>query len=221
MQAVAVNQRREQFRDARVRRAIALCFDFEWTQRKLFYGSYERSQSCVRDAPTTRPRACPSPEELALLEPLRGKLPPEAFGEAVMQPVSDGSGRDRKLLGEAHEAARRGRLEAARRRSLATTRARRLTVEILVDDECFVRIDSPWVENMRAIGIDASIRMVDSAQYQARTGRFRFRPDVDGAVRFRPTPTRDELEGIFHSRAASAAGLAATCPAPRTRPSTR
>ena len=82
MQAVAVNQRQEQFRDRRVRQAIGLCFDFEWTKRNLFYGSYERSQSCFEHS-DYRAEGTPSPEELALLEPLRGKIPDEAFGEAV------------------------------------------------------------------------------------------------------------------------------------------
>ena len=150
-------------------------------KRNLFYGAYERSQSCFERS-DYKAEGLPSPEELALLEPLRDKLPPEAFGEAVMQPVSDGSGRDRKLLGAGVEAARRGRLEARRRvarqrqgraadgwKSWSRTTASSASI-------------SPWVENMRAIGIDASIRMVDSAQYQARQADFDFDLMLDGAV---------------------------------------
>ncbi|TGT78857.1 ABC transporter substrate-binding protein, partial [Mesorhizobium sp. M8A.F.Ca.ET.161.01.1.1] len=94
MQATAVNQRREQFRDPRVRQAIALCFDFEWTRRNFFYGSYQRSQSCFEKS-DFRAEGVPSPQELTLLEPLRDQIPPETFGEAVTQAVSNGSGRDR------------------------------------------------------------------------------------------------------------------------------
>ena len=72
MQATAINQRRERFRDPRVRRAIALCFDFEWTNRNLFYGAYERSQSTFEKS-DFRAEGLPSPAELALLEPFRGK----------------------------------------------------------------------------------------------------------------------------------------------------
>ena len=72
-------------------------------------------------------------------------------------------------------------------------------------DEVFVRIDSPWVENMKAIGVDASIRVVDSAQYQARTADFDF-DLVSMALSFSATPTRDELEVIFHSHAAALPG---------------
>ncbi|TIX69465.1 MAG: ABC transporter substrate-binding protein, partial [Mesorhizobium sp.] len=100
MQSVALNQRRPQFRDARVRRAIANCFDFEWIRRALFFGSYERSQSNFERS-DYKAEGLPSPQELALLEPFRAELPPETFGEPVMQPVSDGSGHDRKLLGAA------------------------------------------------------------------------------------------------------------------------
>ncbi|MCC2688533.1 MAG: transporter, solute-binding protein [Rhizobiaceae bacterium] len=203
MQAVAVNQRRERFRDARVRQAIGLCFDFEWTRRNLFYGSYERSQSCFETS-DYKAAGLPGPAELALLEPLRDKLPPETFGEAVTQAVTDGSGRDRKILGEASKLLS----EAGWTRSgafLANPSGDRLTAEILVSDDVFIRVFSPWTENMRAIGIDASIRMVDSAQYQARQADFDF-DLISMALSFSATPTRDELEGIFHSRAASLPG---------------
>lgn len=203
MQAQAINLRRERFRDVRVRQAIAMCFDFEWTRRNLFYDSYERSQSLFERSPF-RAEGLPSPEELALLEPLRGQIPAEAFGEAVVQPVSDGSGRDRKLLREAS----RLLAEAGWKRDggmLKNELGQALTLEILVQDEVFVRVDSPWMENMRAIGIDASIRMVDSAQYQARQADFDF--DVIAmAASFTASPTREEVERMFHSRAATLAG---------------
>ncbi|OWK19507.1 hypothetical protein AJ88_42625 [Mesorhizobium amorphae CCBAU 01583] len=141
MQATAVNQRREQFRDARVRQAIALCFDFEWTRRNFFYGSYERSQSCFEKS-DYRAEGMPSPEELALLEPLRDKLPPETFGEAVTQPASDGSGRDRKMLGKAAKLL----AEAGWKRSgdfAVNEKGGRLSAEFLVDDDTFVKVYSP------------------------------------------------------------------------------
>ncbi|BCH35848.1 ABC transporter substrate-binding protein [Mesorhizobium sp. L-8-10] len=203
MQAHAINQRRERFRDERVRRAIALCFDFEWTNRNLFYGAYERSQTLFERS-AYRAEGLPSPAELALLEPFRGKIPEAAFGEAVTQPKSDGSGRDRKLLGTAARLVadagwkRGGKL-------LRNEKGETLGVEILVQDDVFVRVDTPWVENMRAVGIDASIRMVDSAQYQMRQNDFDF--DVIAmAASFSATPTREGVERFFHSRAATVPG---------------
>ncbi|RRH98796.1 ABC transporter substrate-binding protein [Mesorhizobium tamadayense] len=203
MQATAVNQRRAQFQDPRVRQAIALCFDFEWTRRNFFYGSYERSQSCFEKS-DFRAAGTPSPEELALLEPLLDKLPPEAFGEAVTQPASDGSGRDRKQLGKAAKLL----AEAGWKRSgdfVVNDKGGRLPAEFLVDDETFVQVYSPWVANMKAIGIDASIRLVDSAQYQLRQSTFDF-DLISAAFSFSATPTRDDLEIFFHSRSAAISG---------------
>ncbi|PBC01044.1 extracellular solute-binding protein [Mesorhizobium sp. WSM3860] len=203
MQATAVNQRRAQFQDPRVRQAIALCFDFEWTRRNFFYGSYQRSQSCFEKS-DFRAEGMPSPAELALLEPLRDKLPPEVFGEAVTQPASDGSGRDRKLLGKAAKLL----AEAGWKRSsdfVVNDKGARLPAEFLVEDETFVQVYSPWVANMKAIGIDASIRLVDSAQYQLRQSTFDF-DLISAAFSFSATPTRDDLEIFFHARSASVSG---------------
>ncbi len=203
MQAVAINLRRPKFQDLRVRRAIAMCFDFEWTKRNLFYDSYERSQSCFERS-DYKADGSPSPQELALLEPLRAQLAPEVFGEAFVQPVSNGSGRDRKLLGAASKLL----AEAGWKRTgagLTNEKGESLTVEILDDDDTTVRIDSPWVENMRAIGIDASIRVIDSAQLQSRQADFDF-DLVTMAMSFSATPTADDLEGLFHSKSATLTG---------------
>jgi microcin C transport system substrate-binding protein len=200
MQATAVNQRREQFRDPRVRQALSLCFDFEWTQRSFFYGSYERSQSCFEKS-AFRAEGMPSAAELALLEPLREQIPAEAFGEAVLQPASDGSNRDRKLLGKAAKLLN----DAGWKRSgdfVVNDKGGRLSAEFLVDDDTAVRIYSPWVANMKAVGIDATIRLVDSAQYQARQSTFDF-DLISIAFSFSATPARDDLEIFFHSSSAT------------------
>jgi microcin C transport system substrate-binding protein len=78
-------------------------------------------------------------------------------------------------------------------------------LELLVEDEVFIRADSPWIENMRAIGIDASIRQVDSAQYQVREQTFDF-DMISLAFSFTATPTRNELDTFFLSRAAGLTG---------------
>lgn len=203
MQAIAMNQRRERFRDVRVRRTIAMCFDFEWTNKSLFYGLYERSQSSFEKS-EFKAIGAPGPDELALLEPLRDKLPPEIFGEVYIQPASDGSGRDRKLLGEAN----RLMGEAGWKRSgkfYQNAAGETFRIEMLVDDEAFERIFSPWVENLIAVGFDASIRMVESAQHQARQTDFDF-DMISMAVLFSPTPRREGMDGIFHSRSAKLNG---------------
>lgn len=203
MQAVALNQRREQFRDVRVRRAIGMCFDFEWTKRTLFAGSYERSQSNFERS-DFRAEGMPSPAELTLLQPFRDELPPETFGEAVMQPVSDGSGRDRKLLGQAVKLL----AEAGWKRTgdfVVNARGERLKAEIMCNEDGLARILLPWTENMQAIGIEASVRMVDSAQYAARQNDFDFDMNM-AAISIGATPTVDGLETIYSSRAAGRPG---------------
>ena len=203
MQAIAINQRRERFRDVRVRRALALCFDFEWTKRTLFSGSYDRSQSNFEKS-DFRAEGLPSPAELALLEPFRPELPPEVFGEPVMQPVSDGSGRDRKLLGQASKLL----AEAGWKRNggfVVNEKGERLTAEVLAEDDSLVRIVSPWVESMKAVGIDASVRLVDSSQYEERQRNFDFDLNLMAAS-VGATPSADALEALYHSRAADRPG---------------
>jgi microcin C transport system substrate-binding protein len=205
MQAWAINQRRPQFKDARVREAIGLCFDFEWTKRNLFYDAYERSHSLFENSELMAVDM-PSADELALLEPLRGQIPDEAFGAPVMQPTSDGSGRDRKLLRRAiNLLAEAGWKKPEGSAFVVNAKGERLALEILVNDEVFVRIDSPFVENMRAVGIDASIRMVDAAQYTVRQSDFDF--DMNGiAYSLSATPTSDDLEQFFSAKAAALSG---------------
>ncbi|MFZ1680962.1 MAG: extracellular solute-binding protein [Rhizobiaceae bacterium] len=203
MQAWALNRRRARFDDVRVREAIGLCFDFEWTRQNFFYGSYERSQSLFERS-AYRAEGMPTADELKLLEPLRGRVPDEAFGDAVTQPVSDGSGRDRALLRQAHDLLR----AAGFRRdgsSLVDGKGERLAVEILVNDETFVRIDTPFVEAMKAVGIDASIRLVDPAQYQSRQNDFDF-DMIAMAQSFSAHPTTSELGQVFSAASAALPG---------------
>src|SRR5690606_22369370 len=203
MQGWALNQRRARFRDPRVREAISLCFDFEWTNRNFFYGLYERSVSACQQSDFMA-EGLPSAEELALLERFRGQIPEAAFGEAVTPPASNGSGRDRDLLGRARELF----MEAGwqpKGRLLHNEAGEPFTLEYLVRDEVFVQVSTPFIENLRAIGVDASIRLIDASQYQLRLTSFDF--DMVG-VRFSlgATPTRDSLELVFHSRSASVEG---------------
>ena len=83
-----------------MREALSYAFDFEWTNKNIMYGSYERTHSVFQNSDMMA-EGKPSPEELALLEPFRGRVPDEVFGEPFVPPVSDGSGQDRALLRKA------------------------------------------------------------------------------------------------------------------------
>ena len=97
-----INTRRDKFKDRRVREALTIAFDFEWTNKNLMYGSYQRTHSVFQNSEMMA-RGEPSPDEIALLEPFRDRLLPEVFGPAWVPPESDGSGQDRKLLRSAGE----------------------------------------------------------------------------------------------------------------------
>lgn len=202
MQAWALNQRRAPFKDIRVRQAIALCFDFEWTNRNLFFDAYARSQSPFERS-DFKAEGAPSPEELALLEPWRSKVPDTTFGEAVIQPISNGSGRDRRLLGQAAKLLKEAGWE--RDGALIRKSGGTLALEIMVEDDSLARVMGPFVENLRAVGVDARMRQVDSTQYEKRQRSFDF-DMVMAAGSFTATPTRDELLDSFHSDTADSEG---------------
>ena len=203
MQAWALNQRRERFRDPRVREAIALCFDFEWTNEHLFSNIYTRSQSCFQGS-DFQASGLPTPDELKVLERYRGRLPDAIFGEAVLMPVSDGTGRDRKQFAEAIKL-----LEAAgferKNGQFHDKDGSKFALEMLSNSEAFTRIYNPFAQKLRAIGIDASLRLVEASQYQVRLQDFQF--DLVGmALQFSPTPTQESLAGMFGSESARVPG---------------
>lgn len=171
-QGFFINSRRDKFNDVRVRKALGLAFDFEWTNKNLFYGLYQRTASFFENSPM-KAQGKPSAEELALLEPFRDKLPAEVFANVVTPPVSDGSGSDRKLLREAAQLLTEAgwTLNGATR---VNAKGEPLTVEILIFSPSFERIILPYVKNLKAIGIDASLRRVDPAQYERRVKSFDF-----------------------------------------------
>jgi len=163
-QGFFINTRREPFKDKRVREALGLAFDFEWSNKNLFFELYKRTQSFFENS-DMKATGLPSPEELALLEPFKDKLPPEVFGEPFSPPVTDASGRDRQFL--------------KRARDLLTAAGygdggKPLKVEILSFEEGFDRIIIPYVNNLKRIGVDASLRRVDPAQYERRMKSFDF-----------------------------------------------
>ena len=164
------NLRREKFRDIRVRRAFNLAFDFEWTNKNLFYGSYRRTASFFEASPL-KANGFPPADELAILESMRGTLRPEVFSAPELPPVSDGSGQDRKLLRQASELLDKAGWandNGLRKNAKSET----LSAEFLIESPVFERILAPLVKNLKLLGIDASIRIVDEAQYQSRREAF-------------------------------------------------
>ena len=164
------NLRREKFQDIRVRRAFNLAFDFEWTNKNLFYDSYTRTASFFEASPL-KAEGPPPADELALLEPMRAKLRPEVFLEPELPPVSDGSGQDRKLLRTASELLDQAGW-ANDNGVRKNVKGQSLSAEFLIESPIFERILAPYVKNLKLLGVDASIRIIDDAQYQSRREAF-------------------------------------------------
>jgi microcin C transport system substrate-binding protein len=196
------NTRLPKFSDPRVREAIGLAFDFEWSNQNLFYGAYSRSQSFFQNS-AMMAEGGPSPEELALLEPFRAELPEAVFGDVYVAPVSDGSGNDRNLLRRAA-----GLLaEAGLQRdggTLLGTDGKPFTIEFLDNSPSFDRVVQPYITNLRRLGIAATSRVVDPAQYQSRMNDFDF--EMTGR-RFALSPTLgDSARDFWGSKSAATKG---------------
>jgi microcin C transport system substrate-binding protein len=197
-----MNTRREKFKDPRVREAMIYAFDFEWTNKNIMYDSYDRTHSYFQNSDMMA-KGKPSPEELALLEPFRDKLPAEVFGEPFTPPVTDGSGQDRKLLiqaGQLLDAA--GYSIKGRRREDANGRP--IEIEFLLQEPSFEAHHMPYIRNLERVGVRANVRLVDSSQYQARLNDF----DFDVAIQrfsFSTTPG-ESMRAYLGSDAAAIKG---------------
>jgi microcin C transport system substrate-binding protein len=200
-----MNLRRDKLADPRVREAIALMFNFEWSNATLFYGLYERTVSFFQNSPMMA-EGLPEGEELALLEEFRDQLPPEIFTEPpYMPPVSSPQrNNDRAairrasaLLDEAGWTVGAGGL---RRNADGQT----LTLEFIDDNPSFERIVNPFIQNLRQIGIDASYRQIDSAQMEERQKNFDY-DIIPGRLVMSMTPSI-ELRTLYGSQGARAPG---------------
>jgi microcin C transport system substrate-binding protein len=173
MQGFGFNLRRPLFQDPRVRQALIYAFDFDWSNKNLFYGAYRRTRSYF-DNSELAAQGPPRGEELAILEKYRGQIPDAVFTKAYEPPTYDGSGEIRgglvkalQLLAEAGWSFKDGRL-------VDTKTGEPFAFEILLDNPQFERIVLPMVENLKRLGITARVRTVDTAQYQRRMDTFDF-----------------------------------------------
>jgi microcin C transport system substrate-binding protein len=197
-----MNTRREAFKDSRVREALIQAFDFEWTNKTIMYGAYQRTVSPFQNSDMVA-EGLPSPEELKLLEPFRGKVPDEVFGMPFVPPVSDGSGQDRTLLRKASQLLQdAGAVIKDGKRLLPNGEP--FKIEFLIDEPSFQPHHGPFLKNLGTLGIDASLRIVDPVQYRARVEDF----DFDVTIERLPTLATpgDAMRPFFSSQAARTKG---------------
>ena len=173
MQGFILNTRKAQLKDRRVRQALNHAFDFETMNRTLFYGYYTRTDSYFEGGELAS-SGLPTGRELEILEPFRDKLPPEVFTQAFVPPKYDTpqAARDNlrravQLFAEAGWVNKGGKL-------VNDKTGEQFKIEFLGDDPTDERVTSPFIENLRKIGIDATLRIVDSTQYVNRYRNFEY-----------------------------------------------
>ncbi|MEE2996428.1 MAG: extracellular solute-binding protein [Pseudomonadota bacterium] len=173
MQAFVFNTRRPMFQDIHLRRAIAYAFDFEWSNKNLFYGQYARTKSFFSNSELAS-TGLPSKEELELLEPWRGKIPNQIFTQIYEPPRSNGSGNIRSNLRAALKIMRAAGYKIERNQAISPNTEKPVDFEILLVSPAFERIAAPFVKNLSRLGIKANVRTVDQSQYINRIRTFDF-----------------------------------------------
>ncbi len=170
IQTFAFNLRRPQFQNRKVREAIKLAFDFERTNATVYFGQYARPRSYFQGTDSLMATGAPTGAELAMLEELRGQVPDEVFGPHYEAPKTDGSGRNRrqlraagKLLAEAGWAIRNGVLVGPDDKAF--------TIEFLTASDAQSKVLNPFIKNLKTLGIDATMRVVDGPQYIRRVAQ--------------------------------------------------
>ena len=196
------NTRPEKFKDRRLREAFIYAFDFEWTNKTIMYGSYERTHSVFQNSDMMAVGK-PAGDEAALLEPFRGQVPDEVFGEPFVPPVSDGSGQDRNLLRRATSLLQEaGYLIKGGKR--ISPKGEEIKAEFLIDEPSFQPHHATLIKNLATLGIQANLRIVDPVQYRRRVDDFDFDLTVQ-RFGFSTTPG-DSLRSYFSSQAAALKG---------------
>ncbi len=198
-----INTRKEQFQDIRVREAIGLMFNFEWSNKTLFYDQYTRTTSFWGNSPM-QAEGLPSAAELSLLEPLKEHLPASVFTDEVFNPnTSKPKQLDRSALRKAGKL-----LDAAGWKIVNGKRTNAkgavLSIKFLNDSPAFERITNPYIANLKRLGIDARLETVDTAQATERQKSFDYDIVIQRFV-MQKTPGI-ELRGMFNSISATTHG---------------
>ncbi|HEY3910608.1 MAG TPA: extracellular solute-binding protein [Stellaceae bacterium] len=171
MQGFGYNLRRPIFQDWRVRKALAYAFDFEWSNKNLFYGAYQRTRSYF-DNSQLAATGVPTGKELKILDKFKGQIPDAVFTKEYDPPKYDGSGNIRDGLRQALKLLIAAGWTFKGEQLVNAKTGQPFTFEILLDNPQFERIVLPFVQNLKRMGITARVRTVDTAQYERRMETF-------------------------------------------------
>lgn len=197
------NLRRPAFQDVRVREAIGLLYDFETIQKSLLFGHFRRIKNYFTNTEYAATQL-PDDAELALLEPFRDQLPPALFTDIYTPPVSSGSGRDRKAKRKALALLKQAGWQQRAGKMVNVDTGEQMTLELVTGRQERVRLAGPFIDALQGMGIDASMRYVDAAQWQERIQNHDFDMWVGGYY-FYPPPDQ-LLYSYFHSSTANTLG---------------
>jgi microcin C transport system substrate-binding protein len=179
MQAFVMNTRRPQFADVRVRKAFNLMFNFEWMNQNLFYGQYKRVSSYFENSELAA-TGLPQGKELEILETVRDQVPPEVFTTEYKNPVNDTNSLvDRRNLRQATELMQEAGWVVKNGMLVNEKTGEPFTANFLLVQPDFVRIATPYKQALEKLGVNATIRVIDAAQYEARQKDFDFDIIVD------------------------------------------
>ncbi len=173
LQGFAFNLRKKKFQSRALREALAYAYDFEWSNKTLFYNQYARPKSYFQNS-VLASRGLPSKEELVLLEPFRDQLPPEVFTKEYMPPVTEGKGGIRKNLRTALKILKKGGWVLKDKKLIDPETGKPLEIEFMAIQQSSVRIIQPIIQNLKRLGIEGRVRLVDVAQYQNRVRDYQF-----------------------------------------------
>ena len=197
-----INTRRAKFKDKRVREALIDAFDFEWTSKNIMYGAYRRTVSVFQNSPLMA-IGKPDAAELKLLEPFRGKVSDEVFGEPYLPPVTDGSGQDRRALRKGAALLEQAGVKVVNgKRTLPDGQP--FAIEFLSEEQALKPHHLTYIRSLTTLGVEATLRIVDPVQYRKRVDDFDFDMTID-RMSFSSTPG-DSLRNYFTTQAATTRG---------------
>ncbi len=202
MQAFVFNLRKDIFKNILLRKALSLAFDFEWTNKTLFYGQYIRTKSYFSNSELSS-SGLPSTKELEILNKFKNKIPSEVFSEEYDPGTTDGSGNNRNNLRHAFKILKEGNYKLINN-NLIDPDGNEIKFEILLLSPAFERIVNPFIKNLSKLGVKATIRIVDTAQYKNRIDNFDF--DMVVMARGQSLTPGNEQKNFWSSISADVSG---------------
>lgn len=203
MQAFVMNTRKTHFADPKVRQALAYAFDFEWTNKNIFYAAYTRTHSFFSNSEMAATEL-PSLAELEILEPLRDKVPAEVFTKVYRAPTTDGNGKIRTQLRKAKRLLQQAGWTFKNGKLISNETGKQFSFEILLVSPAFERVVAPMKRNLELMGIKTNIRLVDVSQYINRIRAFDF--DMIVSSFGQSSSPGNEQRDYWHSQMADLSG---------------